>query len=98
MNAKLKTILHTAWTEPRHFFFWLSVLSLCGFIVVAAATGFSSPPRLLAFVALFCAVCVVMGAAAFILAWIPPARRSLAWLLERRFLVLGCMITLIALF
>ena len=31
MNDKLRSILHTAWNEPRHFFFWLAMLSICGF-------------------------------------------------------------------
>ena len=31
MNEKLRSILHTAWNEPRHFFFWLAMLSVCGF-------------------------------------------------------------------
>ena len=35
---------------------------------------------------------------AFILAWIPPVRRLFSWLLRRRFLVLGCLVTLVALF
>ena len=98
MNEKFKNILRTAWTEPRHFFFWLAVLSLGGFICVAAASGFSAPPRPLAFFALLCVLCLLMAGAAFILAWIPPVRRLLAWLLARRFLTLGCFITLVALF
>ena len=28
MNDKLRSILHTAWNEPRHFFFWLAMLSI----------------------------------------------------------------------
>ena len=39
-----------------------------------------------------------MSVPAFILAWIPPVRRVFAWLLARRFLVLGCVVTLVALF
>jgi hypothetical protein len=101
MNEKLKTILHTAWTEPRHFFFWLGMLSLCGFAAVAAVAvgpAMTGPPVLLAFVALSCIACFVVSIPAFILAWIPPVRRLFSWLLQRRFLVLVCLVTLVALF
>ena len=53
---------------------------------------------MLAFVALGCILCFVVSIPAFILAWIPPVRRLFSWLLRRRFLVLGCLVTLVALF
>jgi hypothetical protein len=103
MNDKLKGILHNAWNEPRHFFFWLMMLSLGGLAVVvvgfvAVNSSLPGPMQVLAFVALGCAVCFAISLPAFILAWIPPVRRLLSRLLSRRFLVLGCMVTLVALF
>jgi hypothetical protein len=103
MNERLKNILHTAWNEPRHFFFWLVMLSICGFAAVicgyvAVNTSLPGPTTLLAFAALGCILCFLVSLPAFVLAWIPPVRRLLAWLLRWRFLVLGCLITLIALF
>jgi len=52
----------------------------------------------LAFAALGCFLGVVVGIPCFILAWIPPVRRRFVWLLSRRWLALGCLITLVALF
>src|ERR1035437_1387094 len=103
MNDKLKGILYNAWNEPRHFFFWLMMLSIAGLgaVVVgfvAVNSSLTGPMQALAFVALGCAVCFAISLPAFILAWIPPVRRLLARLLSRRFLVLGCMVTLVALF
>ena len=97
MNDKLRSILHTAWNEPRHFFFWLSMLSICGFIAAAGGAALTGPILFLAFVALGCILCFVVSIPAFILAWIPPVRRLFAWLLGRRFLVLGCLVTLVGL-
>jgi hypothetical protein len=103
MNAKLRSILHTAWNEPRHFFFWLAMLSILGFAAVvvgfvAVNSSLPGPMQALAFVALGCAVCFAISLPAFILAWIPPVRRLLSRVLSRRFLVLGCLVTLVALF
>ena len=98
MNERLKGRLHTAWTEPRHFFFWLALLSLFASALVLANRGHAAPGVPLAVVLTAGALGFVVGLAAFILAWIPPARRLLAWLLGRRFLVLACLATLIALF
>ncbi len=98
MNEKIKNILHTAWNEPRHFFFWLAMLSICGFAVGCVGIGLAGPALLLAFALLACILCFVVSVPAFILAWIPPVRRVFAWLLARRFLVLGCVVTLVALF
>ena len=49
MNEKIKNILHTAWNEPRHFFFWLAMLSICGFAVGCVGIGLAGPALLLAF-------------------------------------------------
>ena len=105
MNDKLRSILHTAWNEPRHFFFWLAMLSIlamlsvCGIAAAEAGTGPTGHPTLLfALAVLGCILCFVVSVPAFILAWIPPVRRLFAWLLRRRFLALGCLVTLVALF
>ncbi len=98
MNDKLKGILRTAWNEPRHFFFWLTLLSMLCFVVVVAATGLMGPNIVAAFAALGCVLCFAISLPAFILAWIPPVRRLFLWLLGRRFVVLGCLVTLVALF
>jgi len=98
MNEKLKTILHTAWNEPRHFFFWLAMLSVCGFALATVSMGLAGPALPLAFVVLGCILCFAVSVPAYILAWIPPVRRLFAWLLDRRFLVLGCLVTVVALF
>jgi hypothetical protein len=98
MNEKIKNILHTAWNEPRHFFFWLAMLSLCGFAVACVGIGLAGPVLLLAFILPASLLCFAVSVPAFILAWIPPVRRVFAWLLGRRYLVLGCVVTLVALF
>ena len=99
MNAKLRNILHTAWNEPRHFFFWLALLCFCGVaVVVIKTTGMIDPPVWVALVALGCLLCFLVSVAACLLAWIPPVRRLFSWLLCRRLLVLGCLVTLVALF
>ena len=98
MNEKLRSILHTFYNEPRHFFFWLAMLSICGFAAAASGAALTGAPLPLAFVALGSILCFVVSIPAFILAWIPPVRRLFSWLLRRRFLVLGCLVTLVALF
>jgi hypothetical protein len=98
MKAKLRNILQTAWNEPRHFFFWLAMLSLCCFAAVALGLALVGPVLWLAFAALGCILCFLISIPAFILAWIPPVRRLLSWVLQRRYLVLGCLVTLVALF
>ncbi len=98
MNERFKSILHTAWNEPRHFLLWLALLSACGLAAAAVLTALTGPVLLLAFLALGCGLCFLVCIPAFILAWIPPVRRLFAWLLGRRFWVLGCLVTLVALF
>jgi hypothetical protein len=98
MNDKIRSILHTAWSEPRHFFFWLAMLCICGFAAAASGAALVGATLPLAFVAMGCILCFVVSVPAFILAWIPPVRRLFSWLLRRRFLVLGCAVTLFALF
>jgi hypothetical protein len=98
MNDKIRSILHTAWNEPRHFFFWLAMLSICGFVAAAGAAALLGTWQVLAFLALGCALCFAISIPAFILAWIPPVRRLFSWLLRWRFLALACLVTLVALF
>ena len=98
MNDKLRSILLAAWNEPRRFFFWLAMFSICGVIAAAGGAALLGPRLLLGFAALGCILCFVVSIPAITLAWIPPVRRLYSWLLRRRFLVLGCLVTLIALF
>ena len=98
MNAKLKGILHTGWNEPRRFFLWLALFSICGFAAALKGAALIGPKGFFAFVAVAAGLCFVLSILASVLAWIPPVRRLLAWLLRRRFLVLGCLATLVALF
>jgi hypothetical protein len=103
MNDKIRGILRTAWNEPRHFFFWLTMLSLFGFAAITAGfvavnTSLSGPMLVLAYFTLACILCFLVSLPAFILAWIPPVRRPFTWLLRWRFLALGCLATLVALF
>ena len=98
MNDKIRSLLHTAWNEPRHFFFWLAMLSVCGLAAAAGGAALVGTKLVLAFLALGCALCLAVSVPAFILAWIPPVRRLFSWVLRWRFVVLGCLVTLVALF
>ena len=98
MKEKLRSILHTAWHEPRHFFLWLTLLSICGFAIAALSAHLIRPNVVFGAVALASILCFLVSVLAFILAWIPPIRRLLSWLLRWRFLALSCLVTLIALF
>jgi hypothetical protein len=100
MNEKTKAFLEQAWNEPRRFFFWLGLLSACGIaaVLTAYSTALVAPSSVLSFVALGCAFSLVASIPAFILAWIPSLRRHFARLLRWRFFVLGCLVTLVALF
>jgi hypothetical protein len=97
MNQTVEKIARTTWTEPRHFFFWLAVVCLAGFVGVIAATGLTTASSTLALVAVGCGLCFALSLVCFIIAWIPPLRRLLERLLAHRFLVLGCLLTLVAL-
>ena len=105
MKEKLKTILRTAWNEPLHFFFWLMLLSILGLgvdvFMDAHIPGYNPPPWL-QMCALAFAIClatgVITGFFCFVLSWIPPIRRQLTWMLQRRFFALACLVTLIGLF
>ena len=43
-------------------------------------------------------IATVAGILGFLLSWIPPIRRLLIWILKRRFFVLACLATIVALF
>jgi hypothetical protein len=100
MKKSLNEIIQRAWNEPRHFFFWLALLSLVGLIgsLVLGNAVLSQPNVPLAFAALGCALCFLVSLPAFVLAWIPPVRRGLAGLLRYRFFVALCLATMVALF
>src|ERR1700735_5544716 len=93
-----------AWNDPRRFFFWLGLLSFAGFAlgltINAAFRNFNPPPwfQNCAILFIFClAMGIVVGLFGTILSLIPPVRRWLGWLLQRRFFALLCMVTFIAL-
>ena len=90
-------MLQGAWTEPRQFFFWLTLLGGLGFLGAGAASYHHRPNLPLALVARGCIIGVVVGLPAFILAWVPPIRRRLAWLRGRRVLLLVCLTILVTL-
>ena len=97
--------MRTAWNEPRHFFFWLTLLSVLAIATISfldAHTPWLSPPPWMQTCVLVSGICLIAGAVVglfcFILSWIPPIRRLFAWMLQRRLFVLACLLTLIALF
>src|ERR1035441_9994573 len=91
-------MMQGARTEPRQFFFWLTLLGGLGFLGAGAFSYHHRPNLSLALVARGCIVGVVLGLPAFILAWVPPIRRLLAWLRGRRVLLLVCLTILVTLF
>jgi len=84
--------------EPRQFFFRSGILSLAGLALAFAGATVIGPTLFFAFLALGCILCFLASVPAFVLAWIPPVRRLLTWILRRRFLALACLLTLTALF
>ena len=81
MKTKLKSILQNAWHEPRHFFFWLALLSLCGLAILAISLALipyevqkSRPGVLLSFLMLGCMLLFVTSFPAFFLALIIPSK------------------------
>ncbi len=103
MKEKTNSLMHRlwekSWNEPRHFFFWLSLLSPFLFVFVLFISGLAGePPPLIHWVALAAVVGFFLGVPAFILSWVPPLRPLFQWLLRRRLFVLACLVSLIALF
>jgi hypothetical protein len=74
------------------------MLSVCGLAAAAGGAALVGTKLVLAFLALGCALCLAVSVPAFILAWIPPVRRLFSWVLRWRFVLLGCLVTLVALF
>lgn len=91
-------MLQGAWTEPRQFLFWLVLLGGLGFLGAGAFSYHHRPSLPLALVARGCIVGVVLGLPAFILAWVPPIRRFLVWVLGRRVLLLVSLAIMVTLF
>src|SRR6266699_5367849 len=95
MNEKLKGFLAKQWDEPRRFFGWLTLFSLAGLATESLANqNYTQQPApdwlcktALATAAILLAS-FALGFLCMVLAWIPPIRRLLAWLLQRRFFVL----------
>ena len=102
MKDQLKSILRASWNEPRRFFAWLTLFSLAALAAeYCAIINYSHHIRLLEIGVAPTAVLLasfVIGLVCMVLAWIPPVRRLLAWLLQRRLFVLACLVTLVALF
>ena len=100
MLSKFKSILETRWKEPRHFFFCLAMFSVWVFagLLFVCLDALVRPTPMIILAGLGCILCFVTSLGAFILAWIPPARRLFSWLLGRPVFTLGSMITLVALF
>ena len=103
MNEKpagiFKSIWGKSWNEPRHFFFWLALLSPVVFVLVVAMSGLAgTPPPLVHWLALGAIIGFILGAPAFVVSWIPPVRRVLARVLQRKLFVFVCLVTLVTLF
>lgn len=99
----MKPYFREAWNEPRRFCLWLVLLSLVGLgiaFILEQKSDFS-PPRWLLIVGLLslvgCVLGFVLGVLGFILSWIPAIYRLEVRLLRRRFFVVACLITFIAL-
>jgi len=98
-NSPTPSIWENSWNEPRHFFFWLALISPLVFVIVLLIAGLAgSPPPLIHWVALAAIVGFLLGVPAFVLSWIPPIRRAFALLLQRKLFVLAGLVTLFALF
>ncbi len=103
MNEKpqgiLRSIFNKSWHEPRHFFFWLTLLSpvVFGLVILAAGTGGRIPP-FVRWVALAAIIGFILGVPVFVLSWIPALRPWFARLLQHKLLVVACLATPIGLF
>ncbi len=98
--SRWRKIAQTIWTEPRHFFFWLTIFALLVLfttIFVAAATA--APANwFMSRIVLAALLAIIIGFPTFLLAWIPPVRRLLARVLNYKLLVIAIIATLVALF
>jgi len=97
-NEQIKETLQLVWNEPRFFFFWLAMLSICGFAAAPIGAALIGQTEFIVAAVVGCNLCFALSVLGFLLAWISPVRRLLEWLLRWRFLVLGCLAALVALF
>lgn len=103
MNEKhqgvLRSILHKSWHEPRHFFFWLALISPFVFAMMVLMVGTAEKiPPFIHWIALASILGFILGVPAFILSLIPPLRPMFIWLVRHKLLVAASIVTLIAMF
>jgi hypothetical protein len=94
-----KRIWDRWWYEPRHFFFAVAVMA--PFVYLAAlliASQANATGRLASWLAITALLGFFLCAPAFVLSWIPPARRGFTRMLQHKLLVVASLATLIALF
>ncbi len=104
MNEQPPGFWQRTWNEPRRFFLWLTFLSLAGIVVVMVLSKIlsidHSPGALQTFAIVITAWLMltgVLGIVGLVLSLIPATRRWLKGVLRRRFFVLACILTIIAL-
>jgi hypothetical protein len=104
MNEQPSGFWQRTWNEPRHFFLWLTFLSLAGIVIVMVLSKIlsidHSPGALQTFAIVIMAWLMLTGAlgiVGLVLSLIPATRRWMEGVLRRRFFVLACILTLIAL-
>jgi len=105
MNPRLKFILQTWWNEPRHFFGGLALLSILGlaieygiFVICPPYNSAEWLEKAAVIIGAILLLSFALGFACLLLAWIPLFRQRVGRLLQRRFFVLACLVTLVALF
>jgi hypothetical protein len=103
MSDEMKTAGSGIWekslSEPRHFFFWVALLSPLVYLAALVITGMAgSPPPLTRWIALAAILGFLVAIPAFVLSWIPPVRTVFARLLQHKLLIVVGMATVIALF
>jgi tetratricopeptide (TPR) repeat protein len=105
MNEPLESLWKKSWNRPRYFFPWLALFSVAGLGVAVILDNYQphfNPPMWVQSFALICSVVLgaglLVGVLCFILSWIPPVERLLVRVLRRRFFIVACLVTLIALF
>jgi hypothetical protein len=94
----VRSIWEKSWHEPRHFFFWLTLVSPVIYLMTLLMIGLAGPLLFIKWVALAAILAFLIGAPAFMLSWIPPVGQLFTRLLRHKLLVLACLITLVAMF
>ncbi len=99
-SSRWRQIVRNAATEPRHFFFWLTLLGLLVLFttILIMALNNDAANLLASWIVLAALLGIAIGVPAFVLAWIPPVRRFFARLLEYKLLCAVAIATLVALF